>query len=104
MLFKQTLLLGICMGLRKAHDVLDWEYFLGILWGYGVRSMVLILLRVYYSLQHNFSKTMGWFRENVLVTHGVTQGGRMSPAMFNIIVNIVMRYCMVKLCDTEVSN
>ena len=41
---KRTLVLRIFIELRKAYDVLNWDHFLDILCGYGIRPMVLILI------------------------------------------------------------
>ena len=89
---KQVPLYGIFLDLRKAYDTLDRDRALDILEGYGVGPRALRLLRRFWGAQKVVAKQSGYHGDPFDATRGVTQGDIISPAIFNIIADAVIRY------------
>ena len=105
-LLKQIPLFGIFLDLRKAHDTLDRDRALDILTAYGVGPRCLQLLRQFWVQQQVVAKQSGYFGDPFDATRGVTQGDIISPTIFNIIADAVIRAWLtaVSEVDTDASD
>ena len=81
----------IFLDLRKAYDTVDKERLLEILEGYGVGPNVLGLHKFYWDHQCCVSKCGKYHGETFVPYRGATQGGAVSPTLFNILVDAVVR-------------
>ena len=82
----------IFLDLRKAYDDLDMELCLGILEGYGVGTRTIRILRTYWSRIQMAAKSGGHYGTAFQIHHGVTQGNPLSPTIFNMVVDTVIRH------------
>ena len=81
----------IFLDLRKAYDTVDRERLLEILEGYGVGPNILGILKFYWDNQCCVAKTGNYHGENFIPHRGATQGGIVSPTLFNVLVDAVVR-------------
>ena len=81
----------IFLDLRKAYDTVDRERLLEILEGYGVGPNVLGLLTFYWNSQRCVAKCGKYHGETFVPYRGATQGGVVSPTLFNVLVDAVVR-------------
>ncbi|KAL7536992.1 hypothetical protein ACHAWF_005620, partial [Thalassiosira exigua] len=84
---EQHLLYGIFIDIRKAFDAMDRERCLDILAGYGVGQNMLRLIRHFWKEAELVCRTEGNFGRPFKAERGVTQGGPLSPKLFNILVD-----------------
>lgn len=82
----------IFIDLRKAYDTLDRERALAILEGYGVGPRAIRLLRQFWDQQQVVARQSDYHGDPFGATRGVTQGDIISPMIFNIIADAVIRY------------
>ena len=101
---KQVPLYGIFLDLRKAYDTLDRERALGILEGYGVGPRCLGLLRRFWAQQQVVAKQAGYYGDPFGATRGVTQGDIVSPVIFNIVADAVIRYWLASVTEVPVES
>ena len=99
----QIPLYEIFLDLRKAYDTLDRDRTLVILEGYGVGPRSLKLLRQFWVQQKVVAKQSGYFGEAFDATRGVTQGDIISPTIFNIVADNVIR-CWLGFVSDEVTD
>ena len=99
---EQSALFKIFLDLRKAYDTLDRTRTLEILALYGLGKNALRLLETYWAGQRVVAKQSGYYGEPFRATRGVTQGDIISPTIFNIISDAVVRYWFSTVsADTE---
>ena len=105
-MLKQVPLFGIFLDLRKAYDTLDRDRALDILAAYGVGPRCLRLLRQFWMQQQVVAKQSGYYGDPFDATRGVTQGDIISPTIFNIIADAVIRAWLtaVSEVDTDASD
>jgi len=87
----QKTLYYIFLDLRKAYDTVDRERLLEILEGYGVGPNTLGLLKFYWENQRCVARSGNYHGSVFVPERGVTQGGIISPILFNILVDAVVR-------------
>ena len=97
---REEVLYVIFLDLTKAYDALDRSRSLEILKGYGVGEIVRRLLREYWNKTTMVSRAGGHYRIGFKGGRGVTQGDPLSPTIFNVVVNTVVRH-WVTLTVTE---
>jgi hypothetical protein len=100
---KQVPLFQIYLDLRKAYDALDRGRCIEILEGYGVGRRIVALLTNYWKKQRIVAKASGYHGDPFEATRGVTQGDPMSPTIFNIVVDAVVRQWLSQVCNDAVA-
>ena len=88
----QEPLYEVFLDLRKAYDALDRERTLMALKGYGVGDRILRLLSVYWEGARHVCRTGGYYGTPFRSERGVTQGDPVSPVIFNVVVDCVVRH------------
>ena len=89
----------VYLDLKKAYDTVDRERLLEILEKYGVGECTLRLLRTYWDNQQLVARQAGYHGEPFSASRGVTQGDPLSPTIFNIVVDAVVRYWLSLVLD-----
>ena len=82
----------IFLDLTKVYEALDRSRSLGILEGYGVGQWVRRLLREYWSKSTMVPRAGGYYATGFKGERGVTQGDPLSPTIFNVVVDAVVRH------------
>ena len=96
----QEPLYGIFLDLRKAYDSMDRGRCVEIMRAYGVGENLLRLLTNFWENAELVCKAGGYYnRESFRAGRGVTQGGPVSPRIFNILVDAVVRDWLWQLID-----
>ena len=90
----------IFLDLTKAYDALDRSRSLEILKGYGVVERVRRLLREYWNKLTMVARAVGYYGTSFKGGRGVTQGNPLSPTIFTVVVDAVVRH-WVTLAVTE---
>ena len=88
----QAPLYKIFLDLKKAYDTLDRERALEILEGYGVGPNARRLLRNFWDNQWVVPRQAGYFGTPFKPTRGLTQGDIISPTLFNVVCDAIVRY------------
>ena len=89
---REEVLYVILLGLTKAYDALDRSRSLEILKGYRVGERVRRLLRGYWNKTTMVARAGGYYGTGFKVGRGVTQGNPLSPTIFNVVVDAVVRH------------
>ena len=87
----QMTLYFIFLDLRKAYDTINRKLLLKILEGYGVDSNMIGLLKFYWDHQRCVAKCRRYHGETFVPYRGATQGGVVSPTLFNVLVDALVR-------------
>ena len=87
----QKTLYYVFLDLRKAYDTVDRERLLEVLEGYGVGPNILGLLKFYWENQRCVARSGNYHGSVFVPERGVTQGGIVSPILFNVLVDAVVR-------------
>ena len=82
----------IFLDLTKAYDALDKSRCLGILEGYGVGPGARRLLRNYWRRLTMAARSGGYYGTAFKGERVVTQGDPLSPTIFNVVVDAVVRH------------
>ena len=88
---EQEAFYGIFIDLRKAYNAMDRERCLVILEGYGVGENMLRLLRSFWDGAGIVCRAAGNYGKPFKAGRGVTQSGPLSPKIFNIMVDAIVR-------------
>ena len=88
---EQTPLYGIFIDLRKTFDALDRDRCLEILEKYGVGNNILRLIKTFWDQAVMVCRASGYYGDPFKAYRGTTQGGPVSPRIFNIMVDAVVR-------------
>jgi hypothetical protein len=84
----------IFMDLTKAYDTLDRERTLQILSGYGVGKNVCRFINEIWKMDEMIPKQAGFYGKSFKASRGVRQGDIMSPTIFNMVCDAVIRHSM----------
>jgi Reverse transcriptase (RNA-dependent DNA polymerase) len=83
----------IFLDLKKAYDTLDRDCALQILQNYGVGPNTRSIIAQTSAMDRMIPRQAGFYGEPFTTSHGVWQGDIMSPFIFNIICDAVIRHC-----------
>ena len=89
---REEVLYVIFLDLTKAYDALDRSRCLGILEGYGVGPGAMRLLQNYWRRLTMAARSGGYYGKAFKGARGVTQGDPLSPKIFNMVVDAVVRH------------
>ena len=84
----------LLLDLRKAYDTLGRDWLLITLEGYGAGPRMCGLLEFFWEFQQVAPRQNGFHGPAFPATRGTTQGGIMSPTLFNVVVDSVIRTWM----------
>ena len=82
----------IFLDLTKVYDALDRSRCLEILEGYGVGPNARRLLNAYWHRLTMVARAGGYYGKAFKGERGVTQGDPLSPTIFNVVVDAVVRH------------
>ena len=82
----------IFLDLHKAYNTLDRSRYLETLEGYGVRPRARRLLKAYWEKMKMVARAGGYYGDTFKGDRGVTQGDPLSPTIFNVVVDAVVRH------------
>ena len=89
---REEVLYVIFLDLTKAYDALDRSRCLEILEGYGVGPNARRLLTTYWRRLTMVARAAGYYGTAFGEERGVTQGDPLSPTIFNVVVDAVVRH------------
>ena len=89
---REEVLYVIFLDLTKAYDALDRSRSLEILKEYGVGGRVQKLLMEYWERMTMVARAGSYYRKGFKGGMGVTQGDPLSPTIFNVVVDAVVRH------------
>ena len=89
---REEVLHAIFLDLHKACYALERSRCLGILEGYGVGTRALRLLRLYWARLRMVARAGGYYGAPFRGEKGVTQGNPLSPTIFNVVVDAMVRH------------
>ena len=84
----------VFMDLWKFYNTVDRDRLLITLYGYGAGPRMCGLLENLWVFQQILPRQNGFHGPVFPATRGKTQGGLVSPTIFNVVVNNVIRTCM----------
>ena len=82
----------ILLDQQKSYNALDRSRCLDILERYGVGSRALRLPRRYWEQLQMVARVGGHYGEPFCRERGITQGDPLSPTIFNVVVDVVVRH------------
>ena len=82
----------VCPDLKKAYDTLNRERTLEVLRSYGVGDKACTLLARFWEEMQVMAQQSGYHGTAFRTFHGVAKGDIISPTLFNIMVDAVVRY------------
>ena len=98
---EQKPLFGLFLDLRKAYDAMDRGRCVEILKAYGTGPNMLKLIESFWVDAELACRAMGRYVKPFKACRGVTQGGPLSPKIFNIMVDAVVREWMRQILGEE---
>ena len=101
---EQDPLYRVYIDLRKAYDAMDRDRCIEIMVAYGVGTNMVRLLKHFWDNAELVCRTMGRYGEPFKAERGVTQGGPVSPKVFNIMVDAIVREWIRELIGDEAAS
>ena len=95
----QVPLFEVFLDLKKAYDTLDRDRTLAILEAYGVGPRILALLKAFWEQQLVVARQGKYHGEPFEADRGVTQGDIVSPTIFNIVCDAVVRAWLLEVSE-----
>ena len=89
----------VFLDLKKAYDTLDRRRTLEILQGYGVGHNIRSFIERIWEMDTMVPKQAGFYGQPFSASRGVRQGDVMSPIIFNIIADAVIRHCEAQISE-----
>ena len=89
---REEVLCVIFLDLHKAYDALDRSRCLTILEGYGVGPRARRILQSYWRRLTMVARVGGYYGAEFQGARRVTQGDPLSPTIFNVVVDVVVRH------------
>ena len=89
----------VFLDLKKAYDTLDRRRTLEILQGYGVGENIRSFIGRIWEMDTMVPKQAGFYGQPFSASRGVRQGDVMSPIIFNIIADAVIRHCEAQISE-----
>ena len=96
---REDVLYVIFLDLHKAYDALDMDRCLEILEGYCVGPLSFRIIRTYWYWLRVVARLGGYYRTEFQGFRGVAQGGPLSPTIFNVVVDAVVRHWFEDMID-----
>ena len=100
---RQTPLFGVFIDLKKAHNAMDMERCIQILNGYEAGERAMGLIRNFWDQASFVCRTQGRYGRTFKAGRGVTQGGPLSPKIFNVMVDAIVREWLRQVLGEEYS-
>ena len=88
---KHVTLKQLYLDMKKAYDTLDRSRTLLILEGYGVGPNILRIIRTFWERHTVIPRASGYHGRAFRATRGVTQGDILSPMIFNMVVDCILK-------------
>ena len=92
----------MCIDLRKAYDSVNRELLWRVMRGYGLSEKVVGLLKSLYEKTSARVRVNGVLSDELLSKTGVKQGCVLSPLLFNIFMDWVVRRVMKSVGGTGI--
>ena len=89
------------MDVRKSYNPLYRGICLEILRVYGLGTKLQILLQRFWDEQDIFPKSRRFYRRTFGMYRGVTQGLPVSPTVFNVVLESVVRDVVLEVCGYQ---
>ena len=89
---REEVLYVFFLDLHKAYDALDRSRCLAILEGYGFGAKARNLLNTYWYRLTMVAQAWGYYGKSFRWERGVMQGDPLSPTIFNVVVDAVVRH------------
>ena len=98
---QQTPLFGVFIDLKKAYDAMDRERCIQILKGYGAGERAMRLICNFWDQASFVCRAQGRYGRPFKAGRGVTQGGPLSPKIFNVMVDAIVREWLRQVLGEE---
>ena len=99
----EAVLFKVFLDLWKTYNALDRERALELLAAYGVGTRTVRLLQTYWKQLTMVAKAGGYFRRMFKGYQSVIQGNPLSPTIFNVVVDSIIRHWVTVVIPTEAS-
>ena len=97
----QELIFLVFLDLRKAYDTMDWDRLLITLEGYGAGPWLCGILETFWECQHVVPRKNGFHGTAFPATRVTTQGGLVSPMLFNVVADNFIRTWMAMMVEDQ---
>ena len=101
MAVRKAVLYEIFLDLQKACAALEWDRCLEIIKEYGVVPRALRIIQMYWKWITMIARAGGYYEPPLKGYHGITQGYPISPTIFNVVVDTIIRHWVIVVAATE---
>ena len=98
---REAFLFKLFLDLQKSYDALDWDIRLEIIAAYVVIPRTLRILQTYWGRLTMVARAGGYFGLPFKGYRGVTQCDPLSPTLFNVVVDAVIRHWVTVVAEIE---